>query len=168
MVLGERAVVAGPRQNGARDTRGVSDCFVCREVAGEVDLPGGLILDEDQLVAFHVWPAVVGDESPPLLGHLLVVPRRHAAGWDDLTPEEAAAIGVALGRLAGALRRTLELERVYTATLGHHVPHLHVHVFPRHAGTPVDVPWHRVDEWEDAPKGDARKIAALAERLRDH
>lgn len=139
---------------------------MCREVRGEVELPGGLLLDDDLVVAFHVWPAAAGLDRPTLLGHVLVMPRRHAAAWEELEDAEAAALGAAISRLARALRAELDLERVYTATLGHHVPHLHVHVIPRHAGTPAALQMWELDEWEAAPFADWDSAAALVERLR--
>jgi len=138
------------------------DCLVCRQVAGEVT--GGLLIDAPLVVGFHA--SVILQNPRPFLGHLFVCPRRHAAAFEDLDAREAAAVGVAVSRLARALRATTDLERIYTATMGHHIPHMHVHLVPRYAGTPADLAWTEVDEWEGAPHGDEEAIAALAERLR--
>lgn len=70
------------------------------------------------------------------------------------------------GRLARALRTTLDLKRVYGAVIGHHMVHLHLRLVPRYAGTPADVAWTRLDEWEGAPHGGVEEIATLAGRLR--
>jgi histidine triad (HIT) family protein len=145
----------------------VTDCFGCREVRGEIEPPGGLLLDEELLVAFHVWPAAAGLERPALLGHLLVMPRRHAPGWEDLEEAEAGAIGGAIARLARAQRAVLDLERVYTATIGHHVAHLHVHLIPRHTGTPEGLGMWELDEWQDVPLADEAAAAEFVERLRE-
>jgi diadenosine tetraphosphate (Ap4A) HIT family hydrolase len=143
-----------------------SGCLGCREVRGEVALPGGLLLDEELVAAFHSWPAAAGLDQPVLLGHLLVMPRRHAPGWEDLEAPEAEAVGRAVARLARAQRAALDLERVYTATIGHHTPHLHVHLIPRHAGTPAELHWWQVDEWEDAPFADEPAVADAVARIR--
>jgi diadenosine tetraphosphate (Ap4A) HIT family hydrolase len=137
-------------------------------VRGEVALPGGLLLDDELLVAFHAWPPAAGLERPVLLGHLLVMPRRHVAGWEDLEPDEAAAIGRALARLARAQREALDLEHVYTATIGHRLAHLHVHLIPRHRGTPAELGMWQLDEWADAPFAGEAEAAAIVERLRAH
>ncbi len=142
-----------------------ADCLVCREVSGEAPLPGGPLLDEKLVLGFHIPP--IDDNPRPYLGHLMVVTRRHAPGWADLTDAEAAAVGVAVTRLARALRATIDLERVYSAVIGHGVPHLHVHVFPRYAGTPAEVGWMQVDEWDGAPDGEEAEIAELVSRLRN-
>jgi diadenosine tetraphosphate (Ap4A) HIT family hydrolase len=138
------------------------DCLICRQVAGEVD--GGLLIDAPLVAAFHA--SVVPANPSPLLGHAFVSPRRHAAAFEDLDAREAAAVGVAVSRVARALRETLDLERVYIASIGHHFPHLHVHLLPRYTGTPADVSWVQLDEWVGAPHGDEEAIAELAGRLR--
>ena len=46
--------------------------------------------------------------------------------------------------------------------------HFHEHIVVRHRGTPPDYPWHQVDEWPDAPRGDAPEVAVLCERLAGH
>jgi histidine triad (HIT) family protein len=141
-----------------------SDCLVCRELAGEVTLPGGPLIDEELLLGFHVPPQESYER--PVLGQLMVVPRRHARGWADLTDAEAAAVGVATTRLARALQATLDPERIYSAVIGHHVPHLHVHVFPRYRGAPAEIAWTELHEWEGTPHGGAEEIAELVGRLR--
>ena len=96
----------------------------------------------------------------------MVVPRRHAPGWADLTDGEAAATGVVITRLARALQGTIDLERVYTAVIGHRVSHLHVHVVPRYTGTPSELDWMESREWDGAPQGGAGEIGELVGRLR--
>src|SRR5579875_2916552 len=141
----------------------MSDCDVCREVAREVELPGGLLWESGNVLGFHVPPLL---EPEPLLGHLLVVPRRHADTWADLTPEEASQIGVAAAALGQALRHVTDAERLYSAVIGHHSAHFHLHLFPRYPGTPADLPWIESDEWPGAPRGGADEITAFVQRLR--
>jgi histidine triad (HIT) family protein len=139
-------------------------CLVCREVAGEVELPGGPLYEDDLVVVTHMPP--LPDRPSPYLGHLQVVPRRHVPGLDGLTDAEAAALGLAVARASRALRAREGVERIYSAVIGHGVDHLHVHVFPRYAGTPPDVPWFAVDDWEGGPHGGAPEIAAVVADLR--
>ena len=88
----------------------MDDCDVCREVAG--DIAGRAALGQRALViAFHVPPLL---EPEPLLGHLLITVRRHADTWADLTPSEAADVGMAAAALAGPLRETTGAERIYS------------------------------------------------------
>jgi histidine triad (HIT) family protein len=77
------------------------------------------------------------DIRPVNLGHLLVVPKRHAAFMADVTPEEAAAMMRVAQRATAALRAsTLRCEGVnYFLADGEaamqEVFHAHLHVFPR-------------------------------------
>jgi diadenosine tetraphosphate (Ap4A) HIT family hydrolase len=141
----------------------VDDCDVCREIDGGIELPGGLLWDDELVVAFHVPPLL---EPEPLLGHLLITPRRHADTWADLTPAEASAIGAVAATLAGPLRELTGAERIYSAVIGHHSAHFHLHVLPRYPGTPKEFFFMDVDRWEGSPKGDAAQIEAFVQRLR--
>jgi histidine triad (HIT) family protein len=142
-----------------------SDCLVCREVGGEVELPGGLLWQDDEAVAFHVMPT---DENPrPYVGHCLVVTRRHVEHLGDLTEREAAAVALASRALAGALQAE-GAERVHVAVIGTGSDHFHQHLFPRYPGVPAVTSWTALDELPDAPYGGAKEVADFAARLRVH
>jgi diadenosine tetraphosphate (Ap4A) HIT family hydrolase len=141
------------------------DCLVCKEHRLEVPPPGGHLVATDEVVAFHLplWPPATPDVY---LGYLMVTPRRHAAGFADLDDDEAAGVGRAMALLSRALKAA-GAERVYTFTIGHAVPHLHVHLVPRWPGTPPDVSWLEVAEWDGARRGDFDAATAFAESLRE-
>jgi len=141
------------------------DCLVCREVACEVELPGGFLLDEEYLIAFHLFPQQGAEEI--YLGWLVVAARRHAPGFEDLEDKEAAAVGVSISRLSRALRN-VGADHVFAARIGTGEPHLHVHLLPRYPETPRDLPWHSVDEWEGARRGGTAEVTAFVNQLREH
>ena len=140
-----------------------SECLVCREQRGDVVLPGGFLINDDSVVAFHC-PPLPGAETP-YLGYLFVTSRRHVPSFAELEPDEAAAIGAAMGVLSAALKSE-GAERVYVLTIGHAWPHLHVHLIPRWPETPAEVSWMNVDDWEGARRGDARDVEAMTLQLR--
>jgi histidine triad (HIT) family protein len=142
-----------------------TDCSVCRKHRGEEPAPGGAIYEDELVWASHGYDPEQNPE--PYLGHLVVEPRRHALGFADLEQHEAAAVGVALARLSRALRDSEGAEHVYVAVLGHHIPHLHVHLIPRYPGTPREH-WDplRIDEWEGAKHGGPKEAAEVAARVR--
>jgi histidine triad (HIT) family protein len=142
------------------------DCLVCRELAGDIIVPGGLLWEEDGAVALHMPPVEEIDNPRPYIGHLLVVTRRHVARIGDLTQEEAAAVGRTVTRLARALVEAAGAEWVYSAVIGTRTPHFHQHLLPRYPGTPDEVPWHSVDEWEGARRGGPEEIVEVADRIR--
>jgi histidine triad (HIT) family protein len=141
------------------------DCFVCRQHRGEELVPGGSIYEDDLVYVGHAYHPERNPE--PYLGHVLVEPKRHAFGFADLTEEEAAAVGVTITRVSRAVRESEGAEHVYLAVVGHHSPHLHVHLVPRYPGTPREY-WDpfRIDEWPDAKHGGPDEAAAVAERIR--
>ncbi len=141
----------------------MSDCLVCRELEGDIELPGGLLWEDENAVAFHTPP--LDGNSEPYLGHCLVVTRRHVDHLGDLTVAEAESVARASQALAGALRAE-GAERVHVAVIGLGVAHFHQHLYPRYPDVPPGTPWMSVDELLEAPHGDGAAIAALAGRLR--
>lgn len=138
-------------------------CLVCHEIAGEVELPGGLLWDDEQAIAFHVPPT--DGNLRPYLGHCMVVTRRHVDHLGDLTEAEVESVARASRAVARGLRGE-GAERVHVAVIGLGVDHFHQHLFPRYPGVPAGTAWMSVDELPDAPHGDADQIAALVERMR--
>ncbi len=49
-----------------------AECLVCRELRGDVAVPGGFLLEDAATVAFHYPPLEEVGNSRPYLGHLLV------------------------------------------------------------------------------------------------
>jgi diadenosine tetraphosphate (Ap4A) HIT family hydrolase len=138
---------------------------VCREVAGEIELPGGLLWKDELALAFHIPPT--DDNRRPYLGHCMVVTRRHIDHLGDLTNAEAESIARASRVVARALRAE-GIERVHMAVIGLGVEHFHQHLYPRYPGVPSGTSWMAVDGLPDAPRGGADEIAAFVERLRTH
>ena len=143
----------------------VDDCLVCREVAGEIELPGGLLWDEEPAVAFHLPP--MDGNARPYLGHCIVVTRRHVDHLGDLSVAETESVARASRAVANGLRAE-GAERVHVAVIGLGVDHFHQHLFPRYPGVPPGTSWMALDELPDAPHGGAAEIAAFVGRLRAH
>jgi diadenosine tetraphosphate (Ap4A) HIT family hydrolase len=143
-----------------------NDCFICRKQSGAIAVAGGVIYEDDLVYAGHA--GMSEDPDGAYLGYLMAEPRRHVRGLADLSDTEAGAMGRLVTRLSGALVGALRAEHVYSFVLGHHVPHLHVHVVPRYPGAPEEYWGTRVDEWPDAPRGGGVEIAEVCDRLREH
>lgn len=102
-------------------------CIFCRIVAGEI--PAEVVAREPEVVAFL-------DVQPLADGHVLVVPRAHAACLEDLTPAAADALFRAVVRLAGPVRAALGAAGTTIGVnngeaTGQTIPHVHVHIVPR-------------------------------------
>jgi diadenosine tetraphosphate (Ap4A) HIT family hydrolase len=122
--------------------------------------------DEHALVSHLPLTTPNACASAVYLGHEFVELRRHVAELGDLTPAEAASVGQLAALVSRALMTSEGAEHVYAAVIGHGVPHFHLHLIARYPGTPEEYWWTRLDEWPDAPRGDAVAVIALADRLR--
>lgn len=60
------------------------DCLFCKIAAGAI--PATVVHQDDEVVAFR-------DIAPQVPTHIVLVPRVHLAGLNDLTPELAAVVG---------------------------------------------------------------------------
>ena len=105
-------------------------CIFCRIVAGEI--PAEVVFRAPDVVAFL-------DLQPLADGHVLVVPRAHAACVEDLKPAEADALFRAVVRLAGPVRAALGAAGTTIGVnngeaTGQTIPHVHVHIVPRREG----------------------------------
>jgi histidine triad (HIT) family protein len=132
------------------------DCLFCKILAGEI--PGTIVAEDERTVAFM-------DINPATRGHALVVPRRHAADLGEIDPDDLAAVAAAAQRLARRARETLGADGVnlmnsWGSDAWQTVFHFHLHVIPRYADDPLQLPW------KPAP-GDEDEIKAAADALRE-
>ena len=102
-------------------------CIFCRIVKGEI--PAEVVAREPEVTAFL-------DVQPLADGHVLVVPRAHAACVEDLEPTAADALFRTVVRLAGPVREALGAAGTTIGinngdATGQTIPHVHVHIVPR-------------------------------------
>ena len=130
------------------------DCLFCKIVAGEV--PSTRVYDDERTIAFM-------DINPATSGHLLVIPREHAADVHAIDPEDLAAVARTGQVLAQRVTDRLGADGVNLLNscgraAWQTVFHFHLHVIPRYANDPLRLPW------SPAP-GDRDEIAAAADDL---
>lgn len=100
-------------------------CLFCRIAAG--DIPASKVYEDDSLLAFN-------DINPRAPMHVLVIPKRHVATANDLSPEHDALVGSMVRRAAAiAKERGFDGSGFRTvincnAQAGQSVFHLHLHV----------------------------------------
>jgi histidine triad (HIT) family protein len=102
------------------------DCPFCAIVAGDGD--ADVVYRDDSVVAFL-------DKRPVFPGHLLVIPARHVEVLGDATAEEMAQVGRVVQAAARAMESVLGADGSFVAQnnrVSQSVPHMHVHVVPRH------------------------------------
>jgi len=130
------------------------DCLFCQIAAG--DVPATIVADDERTLSFM-------DIQPATRGHALVIPRAHAADLYEIDDDDLLACTVAARRLALRVRDRLGADGVNLINAcrpaaWQTVFHFHIHVVPRYADDPLQLPW--------TPKpGDEDEIAAAAGEL---
>lgn len=140
------------------------NCFVCRKHRGEIEIPGGTIYQDDLLYISHAQ--IREGETKAFIGTLFIEPKRHADGMEDLTEDEAAAVGKMARKLSRALKTVTKAESIYLFRMGHHVHHFHLWLVPRYPGTPKEYWGTKVDEWSGAPFGNNQEISEFCNQVR--
>jgi diadenosine tetraphosphate (Ap4A) HIT family hydrolase len=135
----------------------VDQCVFCAIAAGRAD--ASFVYEDETAVAFM-------DLHPVTPGHLLVVPRKHTVGLEDLDPAIGAHIWSVGHDMARALRRSgIRCEGINVFVCDGEVAfqtvfHFHLHVIPRYAG----------DGWTVIPEPAERERSLLdgdAQVIRD-
>ena len=73
----------------------MTDCLFCRIIRREI--PASIVYEDDHVLAFN-------DINPQAPTHVLLVPKRHIASLNDLTPGDDQIVGE-LQRRAAAIAR---------------------------------------------------------------
>ena len=118
-------------------------CIFCKIIAGEITCHK--IYEDDQVIAFL-------DIKPVNAGHALVVPKKHYENLEEISEADFLALMLIVKKIGGLLKTRLGVEAYNVginngAAAGQVVPHVHVHVIPRHAGD-GHVVWPRTAEYK--------------------
>lgn len=112
------------------------------------------------------WLLMRHADPVPLAGWMMLVARAHRSGLDAMSADEAAEVGVAMSAIAAAVREVTGCERTYALTFNEAVPHLHLHVIPRHAADASTTSWALADRYRATMRKEAAPAPAeAAERV---
>jgi len=89
-------------------------------------------------LAIALW-----DVFPVSLGHALIVPRRHAASWSELTASEKAELTAGVDAVRALIDERYQPHAYNVGyndgdAAGQTIMHFHVHVIPRYQGDVLD------------------------------
>jgi histidine triad (HIT) family protein len=123
-----------------------------RIIRGE--LPAAKVYEDEHTIAFMD----AGQVNP---GHVIVATKRQAETILDLDDELAGALFRTVARVARAVDAAFKPEGITVLQANkpagwQTVPHVHVHVLPRHEGDGVGLTWPR----KDPPLEELRRLAA--------
>lgn len=138
----------------------MADCIFCKIMAGEI--PSARVYEDDAKVAFM-------DIGPVQPGHVLLIPKAHYELLTDVPAEVAADLFGVLPRLARAVVKAARADgfnvfQTNGACSGQVVPHVHIHIIPRHEKDGYSFHWRAGSYAEGEIESWRQKVAdALAE-----
>lgn len=103
----------------------MSQCVFCRIAAHEI--PATVVREDDETIAFR-------DLDPKAPLHVLIIPRRHIAGVNDVTAADEPVFGrlftaaAEIARAEGVADGGYRLVMNSGADAGQSVPHVHLHL----------------------------------------
>jgi histidine triad (HIT) family protein len=112
----------------------MADCLFCKIIARQI--PGSIVYEDDRVLAFN-------DINPQAPTHVLLVPKRHIASLNDLTPADDGIVGELARRAAAiAAERGIAASGYRTVfntngDAGQTVFHIHLHLL---GGRPLQWP----------------------------
>lgn len=133
-----------------------TECVFCAIVSGHS--PARIILDTDDALAFL-------PDVPAVLGHTLVIPKKHASDIWAVDRQMAHDLADATRWVASAVTDTTNAEGLNIIqsngkAAGQSVFHLHVHVVPRKTGDRMPSLWPEDENWA------ANQLDSVANDLR--
>jgi len=131
------------------------DCVFCKIRDGVIS--SVTVYDDERTFA-------IMDINPLNEGHLLVIPKAHAATIYEIAEEDMGRLAVVAKRIALAVQKALRpdglnLLQANGAAAFQSVPHFHLHLIPRWSGDGKGFDWQLV-------KGDPEKIRATGQKIR--
>ena len=134
----------------------MEDCIFCKIARGEI--PAEKVYEDAEVVAFL-------DRRPVNPGHLLVIPKIHAANLYEASDASLAATMRVVKRTAVAIKKALGAGGINIhinndRPAGQVVFHMHVHVIPRYDKDGYEH-WHGKDE-------NYRDASVVAQKIREN
>lgn len=103
----------------------MTSCIFCKIAAGEI--PSKKVYEDDAVVAIR-------DIEPQSPVHVLVIPKKHIAGVNELAPEDEAVVGHAYSVISKIVKDLGVDQTGYRVVVNsgrdgqQSVPHLHFHI----------------------------------------
>ena len=115
----------------------MEDCIFCKIIAGEI--PSTAVYEDEDFKA-------ILDVGPAARGHVIIIPKKHAANIYELEDEDAAKVFPIAKKIATALKKTYDCDGVNVLqnngkAAGQTVFHFHMHLIPRYREDGQKVGW---------------------------
>jgi len=131
-----------------------NDCLFCGIIHGE--MPAYKIYEDERFF-------VMLDRFPKCLGHVLILPKKHAPHLYTLPEEEAQALMPLAQKIAAALHKVLGFDGLNLVqnngeAAGQQVMHFHLHLIPRYEGDAMVHQYQPLNPSEAEFEGMVQKI----------
>lgn len=126
------------------------------------ELPADIVYEDEQTLAFL-------DIEPNTPGHTLVIPKKYCLNVFDCDDESWIAVMRTVRLIAPAVRDAVGAKGVHINSnhgeeAGQVVPHLHMHIIPRHSRDEFEF-WPHIGKYE---AGEAQQIAeSIRSRIKE-
>jgi histidine triad (HIT) family protein len=132
------------------------NCIFCKLANG--DIPTNTVYEDGDFRA-------IMDASPANKGHVIILPKNHAADIFSIDPETAGKAVKVAKKIAVALKQVTGCDGVNILqnngeAAGQTVFHYHVHVIPRFKNDTVNVNWKQGEYTEGEAAEFAKKISS--------
>ena len=113
----------------------MDNCIFCKIISG--DIPSKLIYEDDDFKA-------ILDVAPATKGHVLILPKEHAATLLDLSDDKASKILVLAKKIIKAMKEVhgftnYNIIQNNGRIAGQTVDHYHLHLIPRYSVEELDL-----------------------------
>lgn len=133
----------------------MSDCIFCKIANGEI--PSATVYEDNDFRA-------IMDIAPASRGHIIILPKQHAANVFELSEELASKIYVVAQKIAKVVKEEVECDGINILqnngeVAGQTVFHLHMHVIPRFTDDGIQIKWKQQEVDQDKIKELVTKLA---------
>lgn len=101
----------------------MNECIFCKIAKGEIE--SHKVYEDDYSFAFT-------DKHPINPGHLLVIPKKHAASFYNLNDEDYSQLMLTVKNLSEKINKLFKPKKVGLIVAGWDIPHTHIHIVPMH------------------------------------
>ena len=115
----------------------MSDCIFCKIANGEI--PSATLYEDEDF-------RVILDLGPASKGHVLILPKAHAANIYEISDDMAAKAMILAKKMATKMTEALKCDGFNIVQnngepAGQTVFHFHMHLIPRYEGDQVGITW---------------------------
>lgn len=128
-------------------------CIFCKIVEGE--LPSHKVYEDKDVLAFL-------DINPTSPGHTLVIPKYHAANFEEVSADDLKKTILIVQKIGQKLKDSLGVESYNVCenndpAAGQLIPHIHFHIIPRYTNDGLN-PWPQAPYKEGQAEEVLKKI----------